>query len=296
MYPKLFSIGPLSFYSFGAMMALAFLTANSLLVAEIKRRRITPDVSTQVTVLAMVLGLAGAKLFHILENIPDFARDPFGLLFSGGGLTFYGGLIVAAIGICLYLRSKQITVLEFCDAAAPALMIAYGIGRIGCLLAGDGDYGQPWISPFAMTYPNGIVSTLALKNPELVAKFRELYPTLAVPTDIPVHPAPIYETLYSFVIFGILWRLRTRLTPNGWLFSVYLMMQAACRFIVEFIRINNELVFGLSQAQVVSIVLFSAGLYGVIKLKDTPIPDKKLNPQSESKTAVRAKGTKLKTT
>lgn len=271
-------------------MALAFLVANFILTKEIERKRIVPeddqskgrkkdaaalkneaiDVASMVTAISIFLGIAGSKLFHILENLGDFFRDPIGMIANGGGLTFYGGLILAALGNYFYLRSKKILILKFFDAAAPALMIAYGIGRIGCLLAGDGDYGQPTKLPWAMTYPNGVVPTLAAQNPDLAKRYREMYPAEPVPVDIPVHPAPVYETLYSLVIFALLWKLRTEPRPDGWIFFLYLALQAACRFMVELIRINNVLVFGLSQAQVISLALLAIGLVGLWRVSGKP--------------------------
>lgn len=273
MYPKLFSFGPFTFYSFGAMLAAAFLVANYLLTKEVERKKIVPDVSYTVTAMAVFLGIVGSKLFHILENLPEFFQDPIRMLANGGGLTFYGGLICSTVGIYFYLRSQKISFLRFADAVAPSLIIAYGIGRIGCLLAGDGDYGQPTKLPWAMTYPNGIVSTLASQNPDLAKRFTELYPGESVPADIPVHPAPVYETLYSLAIFALLWQLRTGRRPDGWLFFLYLALSAACRFAVETIRINNVLIFGLSQAQVLSIVLCAIGIIGLIRLSGKPAPD-----------------------
>lgn len=271
MYPELFSIGPIKFHSFGAMLAVAFLVANYLLSKEIERKKIYPDVSSTVTFLAIVLGIAGSKLFHLMENFDRFVRNPIGEIFSAGGLTFYGGLIVATIGNLIYLRSQKIPSLRFLDAAAPSLMIGYGIGRIGCLLAGDGCYGQPCDLPWAMTFPNGYVSTLAAENPELAMRFRQLFPGVEVPNDIPVHPTPLYELLYSLIFFAILWKLRTVPKPAGWLFFVYLILQATGRFLVEFIRLNPPMWFGLSEAQVIALTMILIGVFGLWRISKEPV-------------------------
>ncbi|KER09041.1 MAG: hypothetical protein HY22_14250 [[Candidatus Thermochlorobacteriaceae] bacterium GBChlB] len=263
MLPELFSIGPFKFHSFGAMLALSFLTANYIVSKELERKRITQDVTGTVLMITIVLGVIGAKLFSILENLDAFRRDPAGVFFNAGGLTFYGGMILALIGNFFYLKSQKVSIPKFFDAAAPALMLAYGIGRVGCLLAGDGCYGEPCQLPWAMTYPNGYESTLAAQNPALKLRFMQLFPNQPVPLDIPVHPTPIYETLYSIAFFAILWRLRTEPRAAGWLFSVYVMLQAVGRFFVEFIRINDIVAFGLTQAQLISIGLFIAGAIGV---------------------------------
>ncbi len=271
MYPELFSIGPIKFHSFGAMLALAFLVANYLLSKEIERKKIYPDVSSTVTFLTIVLGIAGAKLFHLLENFDRFLRDPIGEAFNAGGLTFYGGMIVATIGNLIYLRSQKIAPLRFLDAIAPALMIGYGIGRIGCLLAGDGCYGEPCDLPWAMTFPNGYVSTLASENPELAMQFRQLFPGVKVPKDIPVHPTPLYELFYSLVFFALLWKWRTLPKQAGWIFFVYLILQSVGRFSVEFIRLNPPILFGLSEAQVIALAMILVGAFGLWRISKEPI-------------------------
>ncbi len=291
MYPELFSIGPIKFHSFGAMLALAFLAANYLLSKEIERKKIYPDVSSTVTFLTIVLGVAGSKLFHLIENFDRFLRNPIGEAFSAGGLTFYGGMIVATIGNLIYLRSQKIAPLRFLDAVAPGLMIGYGIGRIGCLLAGDGCYGEPCDLPWAMTFPNGYVSTLASENPDLVRQFKELFPGIEVPKDIPVHPTPLYELFYSAVFFALLWKLRTIPKPAGWIFFVYLILQATGRFSVEFIRLNPSILFGLSEAQVIAIAMILAGVFGLWRVSKEPIDTL---PNEEAAVKQRAKGTQKK--
>ena len=262
MYPKLLQIGPISIYSFGLMVALAFITANYLFTSEMKRKSVrdAESISSSVTLLALIGGLLGAKVFHLLENPSFFIDDPIGAIISGEGLTFYGGLIMAIVFIMYFVKKKKIPFLQVADAAAPSLMIAYGIGRIGCQLAGDGDYGIPTDSPFAMTYPDGMVSTLASRNSELVAYYQQIFPGRSIPYDIPVHPAPVYETLTAFAFFGILWLLRKKDFATGQLFGVYLILAGIERFFVEFIRIN-PLYMGLSQAQWISIVLAIIGAY-----------------------------------
>ncbi len=291
MYPELFSIGPIKFHSYGAMLALAFLIANYLLTKEIERKKIYPDVSSTVTFLAIVLGIAGAKLFHLLENFDRFLRNPIGEAFNAGGLTFYGGLIVATIGNLIYLRSQKVPVMRFLDAVAPSLMIGYGIGRIGCLLAGDGCYGKPCNLPWAMTFPNGYVSTLASENPQLVMEFKQLFPGVPVPDDIPVHPTPIYELLYSILFFALLWKLRTLPKQAGWLFFVYFTLQAAGRFTVEFIRLNPPLLFGLSEAQVIAVSMMLIGVFGLWRVSKQPIDTP---PKEEAAVKQRAKGMRKK--
>ncbi len=273
------------------MLALAFLVANYLLSKEIERKKIYPDVSSTVTFLTIVLGVAGSKLFHLIENFDRFLRNPIGEAFSAGGLTFYGGMIVATIGNLIYLRSQKIAPLRFLDAVAPGLMIGYGIGRIGCFLAGDGCYGEPCDLPWAMTFPNGYVSTLASENPELVMQFKQLFPNVPVPADIPVHPTPLYELLYSVVFFAVLWKLRTVPKPAGWIFFLYLILQATGRFSVEFIRLNPSILFGLSEAQVIAIAMIFVGVFGLWRVSKEP---NDTLPKEEAAVKQSAKGTQKK--
>jgi len=260
MIPELFRIPGLNIpvYSFGLMMGIAFIVANLLFVRELRRRGLPEEAGGTITLIAIVGGVAGSKLFSLFENWEAFLRDPGHEIFSAAGLTFYGGLIVAILAIMVYVRRKKLSFLSIADAAAPALIIAYGIGRIGCQLAGDGDYGIPSTLPWAMGYPHGTVPTLSRTNPELTAKFQEMYPGSPVPEDIPVHPTPVYETLACFVIFAVLWKLRKRPMPPGRLFAIYLVLAGVERLLVEFLRLN-PLYVGLSMAQWISIGMILLG-------------------------------------
>lgn len=260
MYPEIGKIGPIPIHSFGLMVAIAFLTANYLFTKEVKRRGYGDDVASVVTFFAFIGGLVGAKLFHLLENFSEFMANPVDAIFNPGGLTFYGGLILSIGLIYIYTRRKKIKFLVLADAAAPSLILAYGIGRIGCQLAGDGDYGIPTDLPWAMGYPNGYVSTLSARNLELVEYFKNIFPGREIPTDIKVHPAPVYETLIAVLCFAILWKLRKRPALAGWLFGLYLIFAGLERLSVEFIRIN-PLYWGLSQAQWISILMIILGGY-----------------------------------
>ncbi|MFM8178769.1 MAG: prolipoprotein diacylglyceryl transferase [Candidatus Kapaibacterium sp.] len=265
MRPELFHIGPIPVYSFGLMMALAFLTANALLNRELRRRWRNEEraaaFSSTITLIALVAGVAGSKLFHLLENPGLLLRNGLSEVFSGSGLTFFGGLLMAIGCIHLYVRRKGIPFLFLADVTAPGLILAYGIGRIGCQLAGDGDYGIPSTLPWAMSYPDGTVPTLSALNPELASKWMEMNPGLPVPVDITVHPTPVYETLTFLLIFVFVYRLQQRLpaAPQGQVFGWYLVGAGCERLLVEFLRLN-PLYGGLSQAQWISIGLMLAGV------------------------------------
>lgn len=266
MFPKLFQIGPVPVYSFGLMVAISFLVANYFFTKEIKRKGYSEELASTVTIFAFFFGLLGSKLFSIFENFGEFLADPVGTFFSPAGLTFYGGLLMSIVAIFLYVRSKNVPFLKVADSAAPSLIIAYGLGRLGCHFAGDGDYGLPSKLPWAMGYPRGTVPTLAEKNPELVGAFKNLFPGEAVPYDIQVHPTPVYELLACVAIFALLWKLRKTPREAGWLFGIYLIFAGIERLLVEFIRLN-PLYAGLSQAQWISIGMIIAGSFMVVKRK-----------------------------
>lgn len=271
MCPKLFQIGPFPIYSFGLMLAIAFLVASYLLTEEFKRRKFDPDFAGTITFLALVLGIVGSKALHLIENFAAFMADPLHMAFSPGGLTFHGGLILAIVGIYVYVRRKGIPFLVVADATAPGLLIAYGIGRIGCHLAGDGDYGFPTTLPWGTDYSKGTYPpSVAFRDfPEITSQ----YPGGIVPDNVLCHPTPIYEFIACAVGFWILWRLRTRLQPPGKLFSLYLIFAGFERFAVEFLRLNPRLWLDLSQAQWISLGLVAVGIIGWITLSRTPKAD-----------------------
>jgi phosphatidylglycerol:prolipoprotein diacylglycerol transferase len=246
MYPELLKIGPISIYSYGLMLGIAFITASFLFTKELKRVNLNPNIASEVTLIAIIAGIVGAKLFDIFENWSYFLEDPMSA-FSPRGLTYYGGFLLAVFCIFVYLRKKKISFLLIADFNSPGLAIAYAIARIGCHLAGDGDYGIASNLPWAYSYEHGTVPT---------------------PPGITVHPTPLYELIAGIVIFIFLWSIRTKRRPVGALFMIYLMLSATARFLVEIIRINPSMFLGLSEAQIISIVLFISGLIGYYFLKN----------------------------
>jgi len=261
MYPELFKIGPFTVYSYGLMLGISFIVASYILTKEYERRKLSANLATEITLIAIIFGIAGSKLFSLLENWDEFLRDPVGMAFSPGGLTFYGGLILATVAIIVWVRRKKIPFLFVADATSPSLAIAYGIGRIGCHLAGDGDYGFPTNLPWGTNYQNGTVPPSVMFRGSEIAKN---YPNGIVPDNTPLHPAPIYEFLIMLVVFWILWKLRKKDWADGRLFMLYLVLAGLERFFIEFIRLNPRLLFGLSEAQLISLIMIivgSAGFY-----------------------------------
>jgi len=261
MYPELFKIGPFTVYSYGLMLGISFIVASYILTKEYERRKLSPNLATEITLIAIIFGIAGSKIFSLLENWDEFLSNPIGMAFSPGGLTFYGGLILATIAIIIWVKRKKISFLFVADATSPSLAIAYGIGRIGCHLAGDGDYGFPTNLPWGTNYQNGTVPPSVMFRGSEIAKN---YPNGIVPDNTPLHPAPIYEFLIMLVVFWILWKFRKKDWADGRLFMLYLILAGLERFFIEFIRLNPRLMFGLSEAQLISLIMIvigSAGFY-----------------------------------
>lgn len=227
----------------------------------------------EITIIALVFGLLGAKLFDIFENWDGFLKDPSSYLFSPSGLTMYGGLICAALAIWYYASRNKIGFWYLNDAAAPALMLAYSIGRIGCQVAGDGDWGiasdlaqKPSFLPdwmWSYTYPHNV-------NNDGIAMANCFEPKYCFELPHGVYPTPFYEVIACFFLFLILWSIRKKLKVPGTVFAVYLMFNGLERFFVEKIRVNNRMnLFGLhpTQAELISTLLFFTGLVLWITLR-----------------------------
>jgi phosphatidylglycerol:prolipoprotein diacylglycerol transferase len=265
MCPRLFQIGPFTVYGYGLMLALGFLAGSYLFVGEFKRRKLDPNIANNVTLIALVAGVAGSKILYLIENWSSFIIDPVGMVFNPGGLTFYGGFLLATFSIYVYGRRKGITFFTICDAIAPGLMLGYGIGRLGCHLAGDGDYGFPTTLPWGTDYSNGTYPpSVAFRDfPEITSRF----PGGIVPNNIPCHPTPVYEFIICALMCWLLWRMRKKVTPAGKLFMIYLVLAGIERFAIEFLRPNPRIVFGLSEAQLIALPLIVIGLFGWWKFK-----------------------------
>ena len=234
MQPEI-ELGPLTLQTFGLCFALAFLGAGTLLGKRLVELGKPVDWAYEIGFSALIGGIVGARLNYMAEHWDEVSEDLLGNVFSGSGLTWYGGAVGGAIGVFLWAWYRGYLTTALLDMSAPALALGYAIGRIGCQLSGDGDYGQEWDGPWAMAYPDG-----------------------TVPTDEEVHPTPVYETLVmGGVAFG-LWRLRNRLT-GGLLFALYLVLSGLERFLVEFIRRNEDVAIGLTEAQLISVVMVIAG-------------------------------------
>jgi phosphatidylglycerol:prolipoprotein diacylglycerol transferase len=232
--PELHIFG-ITLQSFGLMMALGFVVAGLAAGRYLKELGRPVDHAYEMVFAALVGGIVGARLWWIAENWSDAKDDVLGSLFSGSGLVWYGGAIGGAIAVLAWAWRRRVLDLTTLDVASVPLAAGYAIGRIGCQLAGDGDYGKDWDGPWAMAYPHG-----------------------TVPTTTPVHPTPVYETLAMGLVALVLWRLRHRWRP-GTLFGLYLILAGAERFLVEFLRRNPDELLGLTQPQLLSVVMMAGG-------------------------------------
>tara|TARA_B110000116_G_scaffold547_1_gene447 strand:- start:132 stop:1286 length:1155 start_codon:yes stop_codon:yes gene_type:complete len=219
-----------------------------------------------ITIIAAISGIIGAKIFHNLENIQDFLADPIGQLMAFSGLTFYGGLICGAISVVLYCRKYRLNVLHLIDSAAPALMLAYGIGRIGCQMSGDGDWGVVNLSPkpdwlaifpdwiWSYNFPNNVINA-GVYIEGCTGRFCSVLPQ-------PVWPTALYEVIMCIILFSVLWIIRKRIKIAGLLFCIYLVMNGIERFFIEKIRVNTEynILGGITQAEIISFFLIISGL------------------------------------
>jgi phosphatidylglycerol:prolipoprotein diacylglycerol transferase len=251
-------LGPIQLPTFGLMVALALITAAYVLQADFDRRGMNADAFTMITI-AGLLGILGAKLYHLLETPAEFFADPLPLLLSRYGFAWFGGFLGGFWALLLMGWRAKLPVREFLDACSPAASFGYAIGRIGCFLSGDGDYGKPTSLPWGMSFPNGVVPTT------------QTCVQWGSPADCRVHPAPLYELLVWSAIGWLLWRLGARILRDprrsGEIFCYYLILTGVARFLVEIIRINPPWILGLSNAQVASAISVIGGLILLVFLK-----------------------------
>jgi phosphatidylglycerol:prolipoprotein diacylglycerol transferase len=229
-----------------------------------------------MTMIAAVSGIIGAKVFHNLENMGAFLADPIGQLMAFSGLTFYGGLIAGAASVIWYAKKYKLNTLHLIDATGPALMLAYGVGRIGCQLSGDGDWGvnnlaskPDWMSSlpdwmWSYNFPHNVIHS-GIPMEDCGAKFWEPY---CYELAKPVWPTAFYEVVMCLLIFSFLWAIRKQIRIPGMLFCIYLTMNGVERFFIEKIRVNTkyDILGGITQAEIISFCLVLIGLLGCIIL------------------------------
>ncbi len=242
-FPNLFGVQPqihvlgLSLKSFGIVFACGFIAAGAILFRRLRELGKPPDWAYEMACAALIGGLVGSRLYFVIQNYSQVKHDLLGSLFSGSGLVWYGGLIGGAIAVLAWARWRGIRTLALLDLASVPLAMGYAIGRIGCQLSGDGDYGKVSTLPTAMSYPHGTVPT---------------------PPGVTVLPTPIYETVAMGLVAWWLWRMRDRFRP-GALFAFYLVLAGLERLLIEFIRRNHRVALGLTAPQFESIALMAVG-------------------------------------
>ena len=260
MYPVLIELGPLTIYSFGTMMAIAFLVSGWLTGLELDRKGMRSELASTMVLWAAVGGIIGSRVWIWIED-PSLLLDPVKAVFSGAGFVWYGGLVGGTIAVSIVIRRNGLSWLRVVDCIAPAMALGHAIGRIGCQLAGDGDWGSESTVPWAMAYPNAIIGW-------------------DYPEGVRVHPTPIYEMVAYTLVFAVLWSMRKRPQPDGTVFWWYLILAPAARFAIEFVRINSPFVLGLTQAQVFSLVLMAIGAWRLLAQSPLPAAESRSLPRS----------------
>jgi phosphatidylglycerol:prolipoprotein diacylglycerol transferase len=237
MKPEIDLLG-ISVKTFGVMFALGFLACGCVLARRLRELEKPVDWSYELVFAALLGGVIGARGYYVIQNYGEVRHDLFNSLFSGGGLVWYGGVIGGAVAVLAWMRWRDALELRMFDMCATALALGYAIGRIGCQVSGDGDYGIRSSLAWAMGYPHG---------------------TLPTPPGVRVQPTPIYETVAMCLLAYVLWHLRDRVRP-GVVFACYLVGSGLERFLVEFIRRNRDVLAGLTAAQLESLALLALGL------------------------------------
>jgi len=234
--PEVHLLG-ISIKTFGLTFALGFLACGLVVARRLRELDRPVDWAYEIVFAALVGGVVGARGYYVIQNYSQVKHDLLGSVFSGSGLVWYGGAIGGAIGVVAWMRWRDAMQLRMFDMCATALTLGYGIGRIGCQVSGDGDYGISSSLPWAMGYPHGTVPT---------------------PPGVRVQPTPIYETVSMCLLAYLLWQLRDRVRP-GVIFALYLVFSGLERLLVEFIRRNAEIFAGLTAPQLESIGLMAIG-------------------------------------
>lgn len=239
------NLGPITINTFGLMFAAAFILGVYICARRFKELGRSSEDAFQIVLVGIVSGIVGARLYYLIDNHELLKHNIIGNIFTFSGMTWYGGLLVGSISVIVYAwRKFGMNYKESFDLAAPILAAGQALGRIGCLLSGDGDYGKPWDGPFAMAFPNGIVPT---------------------EPGVTVHPTPIYEALFLCVLAIVLWKLRDKF-KEGILFAIYLIFIGFERFLVEFLRINPKVFEGLTAAQLESLLIIVIGAVWIISV------------------------------
>ena len=245
MLPEL-EVGPITLQTFGICFAFAFLASGALVARRLKELGKPPDWAYEIIFSAMIGGLVGSRIDYLIQNYDRVSDDLLGNLFSGSGLVWFGGVVGGALGVILWARWRGFLEARMFDTMAPGLALGYAIGRVGCQLSGDGDYGRATDLPWGMAYPEGTVKTTE-----------------------EVHPTPVFETVAMGLVALVLWNLRDRFRP-GVLFGIYLVLAGTERLLIELIRRNDAVFAGLTPAQLISVAMIAGGAVLLTRLRGRP--------------------------
>jgi phosphatidylglycerol:prolipoprotein diacylglycerol transferase len=252
MYPTLFRIGHFSVSTYGVIVAIAALTAGWIAARAFRERGLDGDHAWSLLVYGLIGGFVGAKLYYVALH-----GDPAALL-ARGGFVWYGGLIGGTIAVAYALHRKRLPLGIAADALAPALALGHGIGHIACFFSGD-SYGLPSSLPWAIAVPRGAPpSTAGVLRREFGVALPDNIPDSAL---IAVHPAMLYSAFALIAVFAVLWALRRRREPRGWLFGLYLGLSGIERFLVEFVRATDDrFLWGFTTAQAIAVAAILSGI------------------------------------
>lgn len=242
MYPVLLEVFGISITSYGVSKALAAVAAALLLAREFRRLGWNPELATTLVVATTLVGFLGGKLYYLAEHADRLTVHHLG----GAGFTWYGGFLAGLVTFVFLTRRHHLPLVTTAAVSVAPLCVAYGIGRVGCFLAGDGSYGQPTDLPWGMAFPNGMV-----------------------PTTVAVHPTALYEAVVAFAVAAALWHVRDHWHPYATV-GAYAVMAGTARFLVEFVRINDEALFGLTAPQLWSLVLMGFGAAAITAASRLP--------------------------
>lgn len=252
VYPLQWDLGPIEITGYGIMLMVAFLMGGWLIALQLRQANLKEDYAADMVAAAVIGGILGAKLWYVA-----LTGDPDALL-SRGGLVWYGGFIGGALAVVLNSWRLRVPLRWSMELAAPALAAAYALGRVGCFLVND-DYGRPTDLPWGVKFPEGLPPSTA---ENLKSLFGIPIPAGVDPaTVLAVHPTQLYEVLAMLVAFAVLWSLRKRGRPIGWLFGLYLVFAGVERFLVEILRAKDDRFLGpFTLAQLTSVIIVLIGM------------------------------------
>ena len=266
MYPIIFDFGVISIFgfefhpvinSYGFMLMMAFYSCYYFLNKDLNRLGYDAKLASDIVFAAAVGGILGSKIYYLIENFERVKADPTGMIFSGAGLVFLGGLMGGTLGVTYVIKKNKLSWIKFADIVAPLLILGYAVGRVSCLLVGD-DYGLPTNVPWGIAFPNGL-------PPSTYSVFQSYYPWVNLegfsPGVLKVHPTQIYESVIGFGIFYYLYQKRSKVVIVGSLFFTYLIFAGVERFFIEFLRVNSKYLFGLSGSQLISLIMILIGAW-----------------------------------